>query len=188
MQQTQDAFYADALAHKDIAEYWRAVAAHREANYMAESRGEEQGSGTRVVEQARDDAALADQGYAGVALAVMAAISRDERSTTILNVPNHGTVQALPDDAVVEVATLVDGNGVHPLTLHRQPDLHQLGLMAQVKAVERLVIAAVVERDRELAVQAFAMHPLVDSTEVAAKVLDGYLSAHPALAATLSPE
>src|SRR5207248_8765591 len=58
-----------------------------------------------------------------------------------LNVRNQGTIAGLPGDAVVEVPTLVDSSGVHPLSTE-QPDLHQIGLMAQVKAVERHTISA----------------------------------------------
>lgn len=50
----------------------------------------------------------AHQGYAGVALSVMAAISRNERATMILNVRNGTTIAALPADAVVEVPVTVD--------------------------------------------------------------------------------
>lgn len=80
---------------------------------MAEAKGGTQDAptGTRDVELDP-----AHQGYAGVALAVMAAISRNERATMILNVRNRGTIGGLPDDAVVEVPTVVDANGVHPLT------------------------------------------------------------------------
>jgi len=65
------------------------------------------------------------------------------------------------------VPTLVDANGVHPLTLDSQPDLHQLGLMQQVKAVERHVIAAATTGSASEALKAFALHPLVDSVNVA---------------------
>ena len=106
----------------------------RGASYMAEAKGGVQGTPAAERERETDPAHL---GYAGVALGVMTAISRDERRTMILNVRNRGTIAGLPDDAVVEVPTMVDANGVHPLTLETQPDLHQLGLMQQVKAVER---------------------------------------------------
>lgn len=104
----------------------------------------------------------------------------------ILNVRNRGTIAGLPDDAVVEVPTLVDANGVHPLTLETQPDLHQLGLMQQVKAVERHTISAAVTGSVSEALKAFALHPLVDSVAVARELLAGYLAANPDLARTLT--
>ena len=93
----------------------------------------------------------------------------------ILNVRNRSTIAGLPADAVVEVPTMVDANGVHPLTTGHQPDLHQLGLMQQVKAVERHTIAAAMTGSTAEALQAFALHPLVDSVTVARELLAGYI-------------
>ena len=115
----------------------------------------------------------------------MAAITRNERATMILNVRNGTTIAGLPADAVVEVPTMVDANGVHPLTT-TPPALDQLGLMQQVKAVERHAIAAAVHGSRDEALLAFALHPLVDSVSVARQLLDGYLERIPEVAAVLT--
>ena len=158
---------------------WRKTIADRSANYMAEAKGAVQG------EAQADENFLPDpahQGYAGVALAVMAAISRNERATMILNVRNGTTVSALPHDAVVEVPVTIDAGGVRPLTV-TQPDLHQSGLMQQVKAVERLTISAAVTGSRTDAAKAFSLHPLVDSVTVGRKLLDGYIDRIPEVAA-----
>ncbi|WP_458086051.1 6-phospho-beta-glucosidase [Streptomyces malaysiensis] len=158
---------------------WRKTIADRSANYMAEAKGAVQGE-ARAEEDFRPDPA--HQGYAGVALSVMAAISRNERATMILNVRNGTTVSALPGDAVVEVPVTVDANGVHPLTI-TQPDLSQAGLMQQVKAVERLTISAATTGSRADAAKAFSLHPLVDSVTVGRKLLDGYIDRIPEVAA-----
>ncbi|GAA0323279.1 6-phospho-beta-glucosidase [Kineococcus aurantiacus] len=171
-----------ATAGDGAAQLWRETVTARSASYMAEAKGGEQGA---PVHQDQPELDPSQQGYAGVALAVMAAISRDERSTMILNVRNGGTIAGLPDDAVVEVPATVDANGVHPLST-AAPDLHQLGLMQQVKAVERHTIAAAVHGDRTEALRAFALHPLVDSVEVARELLDGYVAAIPEVAAVFS--
>ncbi|MBU3865051.1 6-phospho-beta-glucosidase, partial [Streptomyces sp. 4503] len=157
---------------------WRKTIADRSANYMAEAKGAVQGE-AQPDEDFRPDPA--HQGYAGVALAVMAAISRNERATMILNVRNGTTVSALPHDAVVEVPVTVDAGGVHPHTI-TQPDLHQAGLMQQVKAVERLTISAAVTGSRTDAAKAFSLHPLVDSVTVGRKLLDGYIDRIPEVA------
>ena len=104
----------------------------------------------------------------------------------ILNVRNRGTIAGLPDDAVVEVPAMVDANGVHPLTLETQPDLHQLGLMQQVKAVERHTISAATTGSMAEALKAFALHPLVDSVSVARELLAGYCRGDPDLAKALA--
>ena len=58
--------------------------------------------------------------------------------------------------------------------------------MLAVKAVEREAIAAARERSRDRALRAFALHPLVDSVDVARQLLEGYEQAVPELAALFS--
>ena len=172
----QTAFYAAVSTDpSDAMGRWRRTVADREAGYMAEATGGRAAVTTDV---------LADQGYAGVALAVMNAIAHNEPATLILNVRNGSTIAGLPADAVVEVPTLVDGNGVHPLAT-APPDLHQLGLMQQVKAVEELIISAAVTGSGRDALTGFALHPLVGSVSIAESLLAGYRSAFPAIDALL---
>ncbi|ABS01755.1 6-phospho-beta-glucosidase [Kineococcus radiotolerans] len=177
---TQGEFF-DRLPHagSGAAQLWRETVLDRSASYMAEAKGGEQGAPENPEPPETDPS---QQGYAGVALAVMAAIARDEPSTAILNVRNGSTVAGLPADAVVEVPVAVDGSGVRPFATDA-PDLHQLGLMQQVKAVERHVIAAAVHGDRTEALLAFATHPLVRSADVAEKLLAGYVERIPEVAA-----
>lgn len=168
-----------ASAGPDAAQLWRSTVLDRSASYMAEAKGGEQGAPENPEPPETDPS---QQGYAGVALAVMAAISRDEPSTAILNVRNGTTIAGLPADAVVEVPVAVDGSGVRPFAT-TDPDLHQLGLMQQVKAVERHVITAAEHGDRSEALLAFATHPLVRSVDVAEKLLAGYIDTIPEVAA-----
>lgn len=177
--QTQDGFYAAAVEVDDVAGLWQHAVDEREASYMAEAKGGTQGAPAANHDPATDPSQL---GYAGVALAVMRAISRDEPATAILNVGNVGTIRGLPDDAVVEVPTSIDGSGIHPLTV-TQPGLRELGLMQQIKAVERHIISAARNGSERDALLAFALHPLVDSAAVAADLLAGYRAAIPEVAA-----
>ena len=152
---------------------WDRTRAEREATYMAENR-DVAGVGER------EEADLESGGYEQVALALMRAVARDERTTLILNVRNRTTLSALDADAVVEVPCLVDANGAHPLAAEPLP-YHATGLVTSVKAVEREVIAAAESGSRAAAVKAFALHPLVDSVGVARRLLDGYTAVHPGL-------
>ncbi|ROP63734.1 6-phospho-beta-glucosidase [Curtobacterium sp. ZW137] len=181
--ESQSAFYDRAsAAGNGVADLWRETVARRSASYMAEAKGGTQDEPLDPKERETDPS---HQGYAGVALGVMAAISRNERQTMILNVRNNGTIAGLPRDAVVEVPTMVDANGVHPMTTD-QPDLHQIGLMSQVKAVERHTIAAALTGSKDEALKAFALHPLVDSVTVARDLVRGYIDAIPEVAAVLT--
>lgn len=188
LQTSQTEFYEQAQAVEpgaDIASLWRSTVDSRSASYMAEARGDEPGTESDEWYESAAEDESAQGGYAGEAVAVMAAISRNERTTMILNVRNNGTIAGLPDDAVVEVPTTVDANGVHPLST-AQPDLRQLGLMLQVKAVERHAIAAATTGSRDEALKAFSLHPLVDSVNVARELLSGYLARIPEVAAVLT--
>lgn len=178
---TQGDFYRQASATDDVAALWQQAVAEREASYMAEAKGGVQGAPATEHDAASDPSQL---GYAGVALNVMRAISRNERRTAILNVRNRSTVAGLPYDAVVEVPTVIDANGVHPLAADPL-GLAELGLMQQVKAVERHIIAAVRTGSRQEAVTGFALHPLVDSLTTARRLVDGYIAAIPEVAAAL---
>src|SRR5690606_19853042 len=95
----------------------------------------------------------------------------NERTSLILNVPNRTAVPGLDAEAVVEAPCLVDAGGARPLSAGAvAPD--QLGLMLQLKAVERATIEAAAEGSRAAALRALALHPLVDSVRVAGRILD----------------
>ncbi|MFJ4713341.1 6-phospho-beta-glucosidase [Streptomyces sp. NPDC088785] len=181
-EQTRGAFLRDQQArfYADLADpaapaltTWDRTRAEREATYMAENR-EAAGAGERAAED------LESGGYERVALALMRAIARDERTTLILNVRNGHTLAALDADAVIEVPCLVDAGGAHPVSVDPLP-LHATGLVTAVKAVERDVLDAAESGSRATAVRAFALHPLVDSVTVARRLVDGYTAAHPGL-------
>ncbi|MFB6549114.1 6-phospho-beta-glucosidase [Streptomyces sp. NPDC056405] len=152
---------------------WDRTRAEREATYMAENR-EAAGAGEREADDLSG-------GYEKVALALMRAVARDERATLILNVRNRGTLSVLDADAVIEVPCLVDANGAHPVAVDPLPG-HATGLVCAVKAVEREILTAAGSGSRTAAVRAFALHPLVDSVDVAHRLVDGYTAAHPGLA------
>ncbi|MFE7424444.1 6-phospho-beta-glucosidase [Streptomyces sp. NPDC057545] len=152
---------------------WNRTRAEREATYMSENR-EAAGAGDR------DESDLDSGGYEKVALALMRAVARNERTSLILNVRNRTTLSVLDADAVIEVPCLVDASGAHPVAVDPLP-YHAVGLVTAVKAVERAVLDAADSGSRAAAVKAFALHPLVDSVTVAERLVDGYLKVHPGL-------
>ena len=169
-------FYEQAQASPARArELWEEATREREATYMAEAA---QGD--------REQTDTEDGGYQKVALDIMAAITTGAETTLILNTANSGEgeraiIGALPADCVVEVPCRVDGDGVHPLPIAPVTG-HMEGLLAWVKNVEQLTIQAAVEGRAELAWQAMALHPLVDSVNIGRELIDGYRAAHPGLA------
>ncbi|GAA1956539.1 6-phospho-beta-glucosidase [Amycolatopsis minnesotensis] len=148
---------------------WERTRAEREATYLAEARDRE-----------RDPGDLEGGGYERIALALMRAIARDERTTLILNVRNGTALSGVDEDAVVEVPCAVGAFGASPIAARPLPG-HALGLVHAVKAAERSVLEAAATGSADAALRAFALHPLVDSVTVARRLLDGYRAAHPQL-------
>ncbi|MFF4949897.1 6-phospho-beta-glucosidase [Streptomyces chattanoogensis] len=152
-------------------ELWERTRLEREETYMAESR--EASGGWQ-----RDSHDLEGGGYDRVALALMHAIADDRGTRLILNVRNGSTVPQLAPDAIVETVCEVTSQGARPLPCAPLRE-DQLGLMLQVKAVERAAVEAATFKDRSAALRALALHPLVDSPTVAARILERAGSAAP---------
>ena len=124
-----------------------------------------------------DIPAEAGEGYAGVALSIMAAFESGKPLYTALNIPNEGAIHGMAADDVVEVSCRVDSSGVHPIEIGEVP-APQLQLMQTVKLYERLTVQAIHEHSRALAVEALMAHPLVLSYSRAKPLVDEFLAAH----------
>ncbi|MDQ2958793.1 MAG: 6-phospho-beta-glucosidase [Actinomycetota bacterium] len=163
---SQSAFYSEALAEPArAAQLWEATRRSREESYLAEARAE----------QPRDEQDLSGGGYEQIALQLMHALAGGPPDRLIINVANVNTVPQLPPELVLELPCAVDATGARPLPVS-PPDLHQLGLIASVRAAERAAIDAVRNRSRSSALRAFASHPLVGSERIAREILDELLS------------
>ncbi len=174
----QETFWGEDLSPGQALARWEEVREAREASYMADSR-DATGAGEREAED------LDGGGYDRVALQLMRAVARDERTTLVLNVPNRHTLSGLDTDAVIEVPCVVDANGwrsspTAPL------DGHAAGLVTTMKAVERTTIEAALSGSYATATKALALHPLVGSVTVARGILDAELAALPELRRVLT--
>jgi 6-phospho-beta-glucosidase len=158
------------------AEAWTRAMETRDETYFARERGESLvAPATPVV----DDELFEGEGYAGVATAVMIAVTQRRKVPLIVNVPNRGAIHGLLDDDVVEVTCMMDEHGAHPLAQGPIPEAAQ-ALLAQVKLYERLTVRAAVEGSYDIALEALLAHPLVGSYPLARSILDDYLAAHTA--------
>lgn len=163
----QGAFFTAALAETDSPERvharWERTRLEREETYGADGRAAAGGG-------ERDSCDLEGGGYEQVALDLMRAIAADRTTRLILNVRNAGTLPALPPDAVIETVCEANAQGAHPVPVV-SPGMAELGLMLQLKAVERATIEAATTGSPEAALRALALHPLVDSPATAARIL-----------------
>lgn len=119
------------------------------------------------------------EGYAGVALGIIAALSGGPGIRSGLNVVNNGAISDLRPDDVVEVSCRIDSKGIHPVPFGPLPE-RQSNLVQSVKNYERLTVEAIATRNRKLAVEALVAHPLVQSYSRAKPLVNDYLDAHAA--------
>ncbi len=111
------------------------------------------------------------------AASIIAGIVNDWHSYEVtVNVVNHGALPGLPDWAVVEVPGVVSANGVTPLRVPALPPAITAALNQQAAIQDRVVVAAV-HGDRNAALQALLLDPLIASYSVAEQLLDELLTA-----------
>lgn len=134
------------------------------------------------VERAANDDALRDEflreesGERGVNAAAALLNNLNEYELNV-NVVNNGALPGLPAWAIVEVPAVVSGAGVTPLRVPPLPAAITASLNQQV-AIQDRVVEAAVHGDRQAALQALLLDPLVTSYVAAEKLLDELLTAH----------
>jgi 6-phospho-beta-glucosidase len=164
---------------------WERTMGERHATYFARERGETIDHAD--VQDAADAAGhdvFSDEGYEGVATAVMTALMQRRKVPLILDVPNRGAIRGFLDDDVVEVTCRLDEDGAHPIGQGALPE-PALSLIRAVKRYERLTVKAAVEASYETALEALLAHPLVASYPTAKAILDGYVEGLAELVPTL---
>jgi 6-phospho-beta-glucosidase len=152
-------------------EVYRDVMSKRSKTYMAHARG---GKDRIKMEPIGED----EEGYAAVALGCIEAIASNTPLYTGLNVPNNGAIDGLEADDIVEVSCWIDQTGVRPVKVGDMPE-HQYLLMRDVKQYERLAARAILNKDKNMAIQALAVHPLIGSYPLAETLVNEFIQAHP---------
>lgn len=93
-----------------------------------------------------------------------------------VNIPNQGYIVNLPDEVIVEVPAILGSEGLIGLGGCELPE-PIAELCRRQALINELVVRAIVEEDRKLAQEAFAIDPMIDDLEVAKELLDDYLEA-----------
>ncbi|WP_327291072.1 6-phospho-beta-glucosidase [Streptomyces sp. NBC_01198] len=89
----------------------------------------------------------------------------------VVNTYNNGTLPFLPDDAVIEVPAVVNGDGAQPLPVPPVEPLYA-GLIANVTAYEDLALDAALRGGRDRVFTALLAHPLVGQYDLAEQLTD----------------
>ena len=150
----------------DIFEHWYGV---RENNYMAAE------SGVKRKEQWHFDIFdNSDGGYAGVALKFMEIAQTGKEDEMIICVPNHGAIDSLEYDDVVEITCDIRNGEAYPHKF-RKVDEQNLELIRRVKIYERLSSEAIRTKSKTKAIEALTLHPLVASYSLAKELIEEYI-------------
>lgn len=115
-------------------------------------------------------------GYAGVMLDCIEGMQSKEGKYLVLCIKNQGSLNFLDNDDIVEVTCKVSGTGIEPVKFEKIP-LYCENLIRTIKSYEKCSIEAIVTNDREKAIWALAMNPLVNSWSVARKLEEEFYNA-----------
>ena len=91
-----------------------------------------------------------------------------------VNIPNRGAVSNLPENAIVEVAAMVDRAGLHPFSMGPLPK-SVLGYQISLILSQELAIDASLSGSRNDLLKAILAHPLVHSMKAAEACMDELL-------------
>jgi alpha-galactosidase len=106
---------------------------------------------------------------------IIDALVNDRRGYFVVNVPNRGALEGLPDDVVVEVPAMVDGRGIRPTLVGRLPERVMLGaIYPQWLAMERR-LAGFRTGDPRFLMQVLLSEQRTRSWEHAEEVLDAMM-------------
>jgi alpha-galactosidase len=92
-----------------------------------------------------------------------------------LNLPNNGLIPNLPADAIVEVPGVMSGMGIRGLNMPPLPE-GIAELCRRELALSSITVDACVQGDRELALQALLLDPMINDIDTARAILADFLS------------
>jgi alpha-galactosidase len=94
-----------------------------------------------------------------------------------VNLPNIGQVSNLPKGAVLEATTLINGDGFQPLCFGDLPP-GITAILMRILSTQELTVAAALNADRKLAIQALVAGETVRTEAEAEKMMDVILETH----------
>lgn len=117
--------------------------------------------------------------YSTAAVSVASSIANDKKEIHVVAATNQGAVPFMDEDDVVEVKCRLGKEGAVPLPVEVYNE-YVIGLMRAVKAYEKLTVRAAIEGDRDAALAALMVHPLIGDYAKAKPMLDEMLEANKA--------
>ena len=111
---------------------------------------------------------------------IIEALLENRNAVHVVNVPNQGAIDNLPEKAIVEVSALVGGYGIQPIHVGPLPEPMAATLRQHI-TMQELTAEAALTGDRRTALQAFVQDPQIASVltpEGMVALLDELLEAH----------
>lgn len=115
--------------------------------------------------------------YSDAACSLINSIYNDKGDIQYVNTRNGDTISNLPRDVVIEVAAKITKDGPKPIKVGLIPYAIN-GTIQNTKSFELMVCEAAVTGDRDLAIAALTINPLVPSDKIANDVFRELLEAH----------
>jgi 6-phospho-beta-glucosidase len=154
---------------------YRSYLLRRNSSYM---KLEAQGESALEIAQDEYNPFETVTGYHRIALDVMTGLSSDQPRPVVVNVLNHGAIEDLEPDDVVEVPCDVDRNGAKPRPTGRLPESVR-GLVQAVKAYERTAIRAALDGSGALAQLAMMEYPIIGQWELSGQLRERLVQSDP---------
>jgi 6-phospho-beta-glucosidase len=116
--------------------------------------------------------------YSEVAINLVNSIWNDSGDVQVVNVLNKGAIPFLKDTDAVEVCAKIGKNGATPIPVTGVITDHMKEYISQVKAYERHAVKAAIYGDKNEAMRALVINPLVGDLKTASACFDEMLEAH----------
>lgn len=120
-------------------------------------------------------AMLAERGghlYSEAAVALIASLCGAAPGYHVVDVPNEGVLDFLPDESVVETCCYVEKDRITRVPLTVRPSEPLISLLQSVKAYETLTVSAALSGDRNTALRALSCNPITADLDKAAPCLN----------------
>lgn len=115
--------------------------------------------------------------YSEVAISLVDSIYNDRNDIQVVNILNKGALDFLDDNDAVEIRAYIGKDGAKPIPAHIDND-HIKEYIKQVKAYEKHAVKAAINGDRNEALRALVMNPLVGDLKTAEACFDELFEAH----------
>jgi 6-phospho-beta-glucosidase len=150
-------------APREALDTYRRYLMQRNASYLRLEA--EAGTAFRAIENEPDPFEM-PTGYHKIAVEVMSGLVSDAPRSVVVNVRNDNSIEDLSPDDIVEVLCAISSQGIIPTRPGRLPESVR-GLVLAVKAYERTIIRAVIEKSWPVAQLAMLEYPSIGQWEIA---------------------